>query len=185
MRGRGVYWLGVVSLALGVVLMAVGGWRWHRGRIEAERLAAVQAGRAAVVTPDDGPRVRLAWANRLLRRQRYEDALAVFGALLESAPPSVLPWVYYDLGNLYLRRARDQVARSEFDEAMPLVALAKQSYRRALSLESGLWAARYNLEAALRLLPEIERLGADREEDEEAPGEALWTRVPGFPRGLP
>ncbi len=184
MRGRWRFWVSVAAVVAGLAAVTFAGWQWRRQSLEAERLAALQAGRA-VLRPDDGPRLRLAWANHLIRRQRYDEALAVFGALLESAPAALLPWVYYDLGNLYLRRARMQVERSAFDEAVPLVALAKQAYRRALRRNPDLWAARYNLEAALRLLPEIERFEVEREAGEDPLGEALWTRVPGFPRGLP
>ncbi|HID09236.1 TPA: tetratricopeptide repeat protein, partial [Candidatus Micrarchaeota archaeon] len=131
------------------------------------------------------PRLRLAWANHLLRRQRYDDALEIFSALLEEAPRELLPWVHYNLGNLYLRQAQRQVEQTAFDEAIPLVALAKQSYRQALRLQPDLWAARYNLEAAIRLLPEIKPFPLKSKESGEAAPKALWTRVPGFPRGLP
>ncbi len=177
------FWITVGLLLAGAVVMLEAGWRWRRTTLDAEAAAAVARG--VPPPPGAGVAARLAWAARLGRRGRHEEALELYSVLLETAPSSLMPWVHHGLGDLYLRRAREEVERTAFDEAMPLVALAKQSYRRALRLEPELWAARYNLEAALRLLPEIERLEMKRKEGKEAAKEALWSRVPGFPRGLP
>ncbi len=177
------FWIAVGLLGTGVAVMLAAGWQWRRISLDAEAAAAVARG--VPPPPDAGVAARLAWAARLGRKGRHEEALEIYSVLLETAPPHLMPWVHHGLGDLYLRRAREEVERTAFDEALPLVALAKQSYRRALRLDPGLWAARYNLEAALRLLPEIERLEMKRKEGKEAAKEALWSRVPGFPRGLP
>jgi mxaK protein len=69
----------------------------------------------------------------------------------------------YDLGNLHLREAlktRDADAAS----VLPLVELAKQSYRDVLRADPGDWDARYNLERALALAPEADDEGAEAAE---------------------
>lgn len=63
--------------------------------------------------------------------------------------------------------------------------LAKQAYRQALALDSGFWDAKYNLELAMRLLPEFDRISPTELDDDAAKPSQLWTTVPGFPRGLP
>ena len=73
----------------------------------------------------------------------------------------------------------------QINEATSLASLAKQAYRQALALDSQHWDAKYNLEVAMRLLPEMDRITL--QDDEPAPQEKvkLWATVPGFPRGLP
>ncbi len=73
----------------------------------------------------------------------------------------------------------------QINEATALASLAKQAYRQALALDSQYWDAKYNLEVAMRLLPEMDRI--TMQDDEPAPQEKvkLWATVPGFPRGLP
>jgi mxaK protein len=51
-------------------------------------------------------------------------------------------------------------------------------------LNSGFWDAKYNLEVAMRLLPEMNRVNIGDDEPENKKSK-LWTTVPGFPRGLP
>ncbi len=185
MMARWFYTLSIGLLLGGLALVVWSAWQWRQGILETERITALQHGKGAAIESGAGPRLRLAWAVYLLGKQRYEDALDVFSDLLTTAPPHLLPWVYYNLGNLYLRRAQRQVEQTAFDEAMPLVALAKQSYRQVLRLKPDFWPARYNLEASIRLMPEIEQIEMKRKEGKETAEEALWTRVPGFPRGLP
>ena len=48
------------------------------------------------------------------------------------------------------------IARAPSDQLLPLVELAKQSYRDLLRETPGDWDARYNLERALYLAPESE-----------------------------
>jgi mxaK protein len=62
--------------------------------------------------------------------------------------------------------------------------LAKQAYRQALALNSHLWDAKYNLELAMHLFPEMDRLNLP-EQEAQTPPPQLWTTIPGFPRGLP
>jgi mxaK protein len=92
--------------------------------------------------------------------------------------------IRYNLGNLYLEQAVQQTEAANINEALPLAGLAKQAYRQALALDSQNWDAKYNLEVAMRLLPEMDSITLP----EEAPTRQkaqLWTTVPGFPRGLP
>ncbi|BCX82488.1 mxaK protein [Methylomarinovum caldicuralii] len=179
------YRISVFLLLAGIGLAVVSGWQWRQQTTEAGRIRQLAEGQGHAPDADASPLLRLAWANHLVQRGRYEEALTIYSDLLESASAGLMPWIHYNLGNLYLRRAREQVEKTAFDEAIPLVALARGAYRRALRRKPDLWAARYNLEAAIRLLPEIERIEAKTKEGKEPAEEALWTRVPGFPRGLP
>jgi mxaK protein len=71
------------------------------------------------------------------------------------------------------------------DKAIPLTKLAKDDYRRALSLDPDFWDAKFNFDVAMRL---VRDLPGYEQEGEEAPPDAktrLWTDLPGVPRGLP
>jgi mxaK protein len=92
--------------------------------------------------------------------------------------------VRYNLGNMYLEQAVEQLEAKNINAAQPLVALAKQAYRQALALNSHFWDAKYNLEMAMRLLPEMDRIDM-KDDGSNAPPPQLWTTIPGFPRGLP
>jgi mxaK protein len=130
--------------------------------------------------------VRLARAVYLAAKDRHEEALDAYGYLVEQGDPQLRVTALFDLGNLHLRRALAHVEQNEINRALPLVELAKDAYKKALRLDPSHWDSKYNLEVAMRLLPEMDRIrrdaGEDKEEEEEG---TLWTTVPGFPRGLP
>ncbi|GAB4266358.1 MAG: hypothetical protein Kow0065_17220 [Methylomicrobium sp.] len=127
--------------------------------------------------------LRLARAIYLRQKQRYDEALATLNELIDSGDASFQAKVRYNLGNLYLAQAVEQAEAMNVNEALPLAGLAKQAYRQALSIDSQFWDAKYNLEVAMRLLPEMNRI--DVEDEPENRKSQLWTTVPGFPRGLP
>ncbi|NOT84294.1 MAG: MxaK protein [Methylococcaceae bacterium] len=130
------------------------------------------------------PELRLARAAYLKKLQRYDEALTTLGTILEQGDNAFRAKVRYNIGNIYLEQAMAEVEATHTSAAMPLVGLAKQAYRQALTLDSTFWDAKYNLEVAMRLLPEMDRLNLE-DEQPNAQKSQLWTTVPGFPRGLP
>jgi len=130
------------------------------------------------------PEVKLARALQLKRQGRYDEALAAMNAIINSGDKALQTQIRYNLGNLYLEQAIAKTETMAIADAQPLLALAKQAYRQALVLDSGFWDAKYNLDVAMRLLPELDRINMEQEPapKQQAP---LWTTVPGFPRGLP
>ena len=103
----------------------------------------------------DVPQVRFARAQALSAAGRYTEALAAHKALLQGEHGPLRRAVLYNLGNLHLREALKNGPERAV-EALPLVELAKQSYRDALRADPADWDARYNLERALWLAPEVE-----------------------------
>lgn len=130
------------------------------------------------------PQVRLARAVYLRQKQRYAEALDTLSLLMELPDNQLQMHSHYNLGNLYLVQAMAEIEAGRIDQAMPLLNLAKQAYRQALTLDSRFWDAKYNLELAMHLLPEFDRISPEQANDDNAPAQ-LWTTVPGFPRGLP
>ncbi len=130
------------------------------------------------------PEVRLARAIYLVKQHRAEDALATLSAILDQGDSPLQAKIRYNLGNLYLNQAIAQVDAARLDEARTSVTLAKQAYKQALQRDSQFWDAKYNLETAMRLLPDWDRVNIE-DENGQQPKNPLWTTVPGFPRGLP
>lgn len=130
------------------------------------------------------PEVRLARAMYYQRQHRYDEALATLSLIMDKGDTRLQAIVRYNLGNLYLQQAVEKIDAQNSNAAHPLVALAKQAYRQALARDSEFWDAKYNLELAMRLLPEMDKVDM-KEDDVKTPPSQLWTTLPGFPRGLP
>lgn len=179
-------------LALGLALFSLVGaaweaWQWRDAHRIAAALAEFAAGR------DIGPEqrfgaalpIRLAYALYLSRQERYADAQAELAELSDQGDASFRARVLYDLGNVYLRQTLDTVERGEAARATPFAELAKDAYRRALRHDPEFQDAKYNLEVASRLMPDFDSVDNGTETPDEETARKLWTRVPGFPRGLP
>jgi mxaK protein len=170
--------LASLALAVPVVLQALR----LRQAVEVNRAIAQAADPAG--RPGDFAEARFAHALALARTGGYEAALAAQKALVQGERGPLRSAALYNLGNLHLRQAlRNGPAGAV--EALPLVELAKQSYRDALRADPGDWDARYNLERALALAPEIE---AEAQEDQEPPvvnRERTITTAPAMRSDLP
>lgn len=176
------------GLALMLALSALLGVRQWRKAVAANAdIAALLAGhdivpeRLAVASPS----VQLARAVYFVRHERYDDALELLDLLETRGDAAFRADVYYNQGNLQLIQALDRVEKSEIDQARVYAELAKEAYRRALLLAPGHWDAKYNLEVAMRLMPEMDRVSHADDEPPRAESKRLWTGLPGFPRGLP
>jgi mxaK protein len=126
---------------------------WSGARLQqAERInAAIASGRPS----DSGlPQARLAQALNLAGAGQFTTALKAYKSLLETGDEVRLA-ALYDLGNLNMREALKN-GQGEAQRYLPLIELAKQSYRDELRSNPGDWDARYNLERALWLSPEYD-----------------------------
>lgn len=148
-------------------------------------IAALGAGRDASVAKGASDEVVFARIQFLLRRDAIDEAQGLVDTLDMAGPPQLRAKARYDLANARLRLAFDGLEAGKFNEAEPLVNLARADYRRAISLDADLWDARYNLDVAMRLIRDFP--GFDRERGDDAPAKPgkLWTDLPGKPRGLP
>ena len=114
---------------------------------------------------------------------QHEQAVKIYKELIQGRRAEWRQAALYNLGNLYMQ----EVSRSGPENAMnalPLVELAKQSYRDLLRENPADWDARYNLERALWLAPELAEGGV--EDNGPAPWQRrLITLPPGFKIDLP
>lgn len=131
------------------------------------------------------PEVKLARATYLKKKHRYKEAQASLSQIINQGSQTMQAITRYNLGNTYLTEAVELAESMQINEASALAALAKQAYRQALVLDSHYWDAKYNLEVAMRLLPEMDRITMEKDDPIPEKKAKLWATVPGFPRGLP
>jgi mxaK protein len=117
-------------------------------------IAGAASSSASAAIESTVPRAQLARAIILAGGGKFTAALKAYKALLD-APDEVRLTALYDLGNLNMREALKNGA-DEAQRALPLIELAKQSYRDELRSDPFDWDARYNLERALWLSPEYD-----------------------------
>jgi mxaK protein len=114
----------------------------------------------------------------------YQAALALYKRAELAGDPAMQAAARYNSGNVYFREGMAMRGADNEQQALPLLELAKGSYRQALKQTPEDWDARYNLERVLRQRPEPEDLddsglGAPQQA-ERAP-----TTMRGFSLGLP
>lgn len=158
---------------------------WHAYRINQAVERTMQASKREAVPEGVSPEVRLAHAWRLNEMLETELAIADYRLLAGAAgvPRDIRIAAHYNLGNTYLREALDQAQKINVDSARAQGQLAKSQLREVLRLQPDHWDARYNLEVAHRLVPDLP-LGEGGEPEGVMP-EDVWSDIPGSPYGLP
>lgn len=111
-----------------------------------------------------------------------DDALNRFRALQDDTPLGQA--ARFNTANALMRQAIAVRASQQPGQALPLIELAKETYRELLRADPDNWAARYNLERAQRLLPDPDDGDAP---PAEAPSNAerAATTMRGYSPGLP
>jgi mxaK protein len=101
------------------------------------------------------PQARFAHAATLAKSGNYDQAVSTYKELVQSDENGLKRAATFNLGNVHLHEA---LLRGPQDETrwLPMIEFAKQSYRNLLRDDPAAWDARYNLEYALRLAPELE-----------------------------
>lgn len=173
-----------VLLGIALLLLVLAGWEgWHLAQIHAWN-AVIARGDVTSAGGHAPVEVRFAAAYALAEKGDVQAALNVYRQLEGEDDAQLGLAARYNSANLYLDQALALRSGSEESRALPLIELAKDSYRELLRQDSDDWDARYNLEQALRLAPELE--DDDREALDPPPGaERAVTTMRGFTLGLP
>jgi mxaK protein len=156
MKRSRIHWaFGLAALGFGLLAA------YHGSRLRtADRVNEAIASATAANLDDSVPEAQFARVLALSKAGEYEAAVKGYKALIQGGRSDLRLAALYNLGNLHLREALkngpDSVAG-----ALPLVELAKQSYRDLLRDDPAHWDARYNLERALWLAPEVDEALAE------------------------
>jgi mxaK protein len=135
----------IVISAVYAVIMSIMLWQKHQVDAYIAEPSAFEK------TPDD-TRAQFAKALQLEREGEHDLALDKWTHVLGSHDEQLSAPAYFNRGNINLREA---LSMTDSDgRQIPLVELAKQDFRSALALQPDMWDARYNLEIALRIVPE-------------------------------
>ena len=174
------YWNVAALVALSVIagvdawrLMQIG--RWNR---------AIADGSIVDARGPMPVEAKFAQAYLLEQRGEHQEALARYQELERGTAGDLIAAGKYNSANIYLRWAHEFRAQENASPAMPLLELAKQTYRDLLRTTPENWSARYNLERALRLSAESDEANAS---DLPPPpqSERAITTMRGFTLGLP
>lgn len=172
-------WPGLLLAAALALLVRDGLRLWHAQQLhDAVRSAATHSG----PTPLEAhPSLLFARAHGAAQGGRTQEALALY--LAAAREPRLAAAAHYNSANLHLREALALALEGKLAANPQSVELAKARFRQALRQDPALAPARYNLERALWLAPELP--------DEEAPAppplqsERAVTTMRGFTLGLP
>lgn len=165
-----------VALAVLAAWAAVEGWRLQRDAGINAQLASGTAASSSV------PQLRFAAAYAQAASGAEEAAVNAYRPLQGEDPLGQS--ARFNSANGLLRQAIKLREGPQPGQAVPLIELAKETYREVLRHDPQHWPARYNLERAQRLLPDPEDLdGGPLEVPRNA--ERAATTMRGYSPGLP
>lgn len=151
MRRRTVHMLFGAAAAVCAVVAGYEGMRLR----EAQRVNEAIASASDAAAASDLPEAQFARAVALAKSGDYEHALQQYKVLSRETRADIAQDALYNTGNLHLREAAKADAEGPI-RTLPLIELAKQSYRAVLRRDPQSWDARYNLDRALWMAPEVE-----------------------------
>ena len=168
--------------AISMVLVATRlGLQWRLGQIR--QTEALIAAARADDTADASAEVKLARALALSRADRFEAAVQIYKDLIQTQRGPLRDVAEFNEANLLLRESLKNGADFAIDQ-LPLIEIAKQSYRNLLRRDANHWDARYNLDRALWLAPEFDEPPVSNEDASDQRERAITT-MHGFSRDLP
>ena len=190
---RGVLWAGVLIL-ISVVMLIRQLIDIYQAEVYRRSLQPHVLIEKTLLGANQTPQALFANAVFYDNQVKPEQALSEYAALISKLPEgdALRQQAYFNSGNIYLRtaiRLLEQRGLPAWDEAGPLVALAKESYQKALRVEPDWSEVKYNYHLALRLAPTTHGMsGPQQYEDEQIKAEeepSGWPAMPGNPRGMP
>ncbi len=170
-------WAAFVLLAL----IAFDGYRlWHAEQVN----AAIADGSILMWKVALPPEAVFAQAYLHTQKGSHDDAIALYKRVESSSSETLKLAAKFNRANRYLMQAMELDEEAAKQLGLPLVEMAKETYRAVLRAEPAAWDAKYNLERALRLVPD-----PDDSDDEDLPppeqSERALTTMHGFTLGLP
>lgn len=167
-------------LALGA-FMAYEGWNIARIKNWNQQIAKSEI---IDIQPSSPAQIKFAHARELDLKKDDAAALTLYKSLETENDIALRNDARFNSGNLYMRKAQALKNTPLSAQAVPLIELAKQSYREVLRADAHYWDARYNLERALRAQPDADE-GSVSEGVAPLNSERAVTTMRGESLGLP
>lgn len=173
-------WLRLIAIAL-IGLIVWDGYRWWNAQ---NINRAIADGTIISRTGNLSPTIVFAQAYLHAQKGDREHAIALYKQVEVASDVALARAAKYNRANGYLFKAMELSATDNPNSGIPLAELAKDTYRFLLRSNPGDWDAKYNLERALRLVPD-----PDDSDDVDLPPPQQSERAPttmrGFTLGLP
>jgi mxaK protein len=150
---------------------------------DADRVNEAIVRATALDTTSSLPEAQFARAAALARTGKTDAALKAYKGIAQGGRADLRVAALYNLGNLHIREA-ERAGADDPTQSLPLIELAKQSYRDVLRAQPADWDARYNLERALQLAPELDDAPLEEAETQDAE-EHVSSTVQGARMDLP
>ena len=171
-------WVHTCFAIISICLLLFTIWQAYKLYENNKIIAAVQAVPETLTKANNTlnhPQAALAEANALSRGGQFGAAETLFVKLIDQHGFSALGQAArFNLANHYLRQGKRKDLPA--GQTRPLLEIAKQRYRDLLQADPFDWDARYNLEVALRLAPEI----VENKHDKGPPTQRVDVIVPDF-----
>jgi mxaK protein len=153
-----------VHLVFGAAVLVCSAFAAYEGLQLKEASRANEAVASALRAPDSAdpaslgalPEAQFAQAVVLAKQGKYDQALERYKTVSRGNRADLATDALYNAGNLHFREALKEEGPDSAVRMLPLIELAKQSYRTVLRRDPQRWDARYNLERALWLAPELD-----------------------------
>lgn len=174
----------LLPVAFALIALALAGMAIRLEAADA-MITALKANHDVAVAMDSPPEALLARIEFLLGHDRVDEVQPYVEALDKTGSAAQRAAAHYNFANGRMRQAFDLLTQGKLDAAGPFVVLARQEYRRALTLVPDDWDAKFNLDVASRLIrdfPAFERTIGDTVKTDR---KKIWTDIPGKPEGLP
>jgi mxaK protein len=186
-------WIVMLGL-LSIVLVVWSGVKLYQVHVYHQHLKNKTLNQTTLFASHETPEAIFANAVRYGDQGETDKALRHYAKVvaMTSVDNPLHKSAYFNSGNLYLKVATDKLEKEglpAWDVAGPLVALAKESYQKALRIHPEWSEAKYNYQLALRLSPTSHGMrGPQQYEDENIKQQEKpsgWPAMPGNPRGMP
>lgn len=118
--------------------------------------AALQRQDWTAASRHSGVEARVAKAMMLQTTGHWQEALEIYGELALTGKRRLSQIARYNMANLYLRKGIEASEEGGMDVALPLIELAKASYRAVLRADPRHWDARHNFAKALKIVPDLD-----------------------------
>ncbi len=149
-----------IAVAVAVVCAGIISYLGYRVQQGTALNAAFEQNSVAEVAHFSGAYGRFARALDLQRRGAYQDAVKVYAALAKERD-QLGTIARYNTATLYLQWAINAADDEAAHLSVPLLEMAKETYRQLLRHDEQFWPARYNLERVLQLQPDQDEFEPD------------------------